>query len=274
MPITITGPNGQGVIPIGPGSFLDASSSFIGPHPDGTQFEIDLTSDPEGGHILLQGSIASTSPGVTFQLGVDSPGVGWTWAGLAGVTDGANVYVQARQVEPGNVIVDSGTQAMPWSVGAAGEAWQVAQPSSGGLTPTEQQQLQDTTDSSFLVKLFNAVVEEPLVPSPVPGPINATLDTPVYGCIVRIASVPPAFQPIGPDADYWVKTLATVRVFRGSDIWLRAPIHTSSKVVSFWGEHLIIGLAAIWAQQWLQQITLQVFFLEGVTGTVTLLHLP
>jgi hypothetical protein len=106
-------------------------------------------------------------------------------------------------------------------------------------------------------------------------PINANLTTPVFGVIVRLTSIPPELEAQTPDGDYWVKTLAVVRIFRGSDLWLRVPIHTSSKLINLWIEGLSLGLAdAVLQAGWLLDLTLQTTFLPGVTGDVFLMRVP
>jgi hypothetical protein len=274
MPITITPAPPDNLV--GSGVTIQYQSSFIGPLPTGSVWQTSVWTTGTIEHLIVQQNDRALSATHSFVLNV--PQAGSTFGGgIGALLEGENVTVRVDLVDNNNNVLDSGASSgARWTntFGLTEQIGLLRQQGSGGLTPTEAQQLQDTTDSSFLVKAFNFVVEEPLVSFPVPGPINAVLDTPVYGVLIRLATIPPELVPTGPDDEYWVKTLATVRVFRGSDMWIRAPIHTPSKIVSFWGEHLLIGLAAIWVQQWLQQMTLQVFFLPGVTGTATLLHLP
>jgi len=81
-------------------------------------------------------------------------------------------------------------------------------------------------------------------------------------------------SPITPDGDYWVKTLAVVRIFRGSDLWMRVPIHTSDKIVPLTGEGFAAAVVEVLTNLWLLNMSVQVSFLEGVLGEVFLMHFP
>jgi hypothetical protein len=107
------------------------------------------------------------------------------------------------------------------------------------------------------------------------SPVAGNLTTPVFGVIVRLTAIPETLTPQTPDGLYWVKTLASVLIFRGSDIWLRVPIHTPSKLINLWVEGISLGLAdAVLNAGWLLNLTIQVFFLEGVEGEVFLMRVP
>jgi hypothetical protein len=272
VPITIVGPNGQLTMPIGPGSNLVANTNFIGPLPTDSVWNLSVSSDTEGAHLVLFGNAFSDAHQVFPQLGIQVNGFSWDWPGLAGLLEGEQATVTVELRESSGAVIDSGSVQMPWSVGAAGEAFQSSQ--TGGFTDTDRAALTATEESSALVSLYNFLSQENLTPVPTPGPVVVQLQTPVYGCIVRLTTIPDGLTPQTPDLQYWVKTLATVRVFSGNDLWIRAPIHTPTKITSFWGEHLLIGLAGIVTQGWLENLHMIVDFLPGVEGTVILLHLP
>jgi hypothetical protein len=94
------------------------------------------------------------------------------------------------------------------------------------------------------------------------------------GVIVRIATVPPEFHVNTADGDYWTKGLAVVRIYRGTDLWKRVPVHTSSKLITFVDEGLVAAVTSVLPLQWLLQISVQVSFTEGVTGQVFLMNAP
>ena len=106
------------------------------------------------------------------------------------------------------------------------------------------------------------------------GFVNAQLPNPCWGVIVRLAEVPEELQPQTPDGDYWVKTLAVIRIFRGADMWQRIPIHTSSKLYSLLDASIVAGITGVTATQWFLDLSVQVSFLPGVTGKVFLMLLP
>jgi len=136
-------------------------------------------------------------------------------------------------------------------------------------------QLQQASQATWPEHLVDSLALADLGLGDGDSPIGADLTTPVFGVIVRILSFPEELLPQTPDQDYWVKTLAVVRVFRGSDIWLRVPIHTSSKLINLWVEGIALGLAdAVLSAGWLLDLSIQVDFLEGVTGQVLLMRLP
>jgi hypothetical protein len=200
-----------------------------------------------------------------------------------GIPTGTPVQVNATvQIAGGGAADASGSINLPWDA-EAGLPYVISHQAStaGGLTPEEAQQLDDThnwTDEvrNTLVPIVKVdqLATIPITPTPIGGNVSWNLNTPIFGVIVRIATVPPGFLPGTADDDYWVLTLATVRIFRGTDIWMRVPIHTSSRFIQLWGEGLSVGISDFLAMPWLLQLSLQVDFAPGVTGTVTLMQLP
>lgn len=193
-----------------------------------------------------------------------------------GLAPGANATVQVQLAQPGPIVVDSGTQTIPWD-GVTGLPLVIqssAQGQGGGLTDTEAQQLQQTHDQTFITTLLDQLTLIPLSSGPSAGPLNANLGGWIWGVIVRIASVPPDLVADTPDGDYWFPSLAVVRLFRGADLWKRVPIHTSSKIVAFATEDVVGGIAAATLTQWLLQMSVQVTFRAGVTGEVFLMRQP
>lgn len=143
-----------------------------------------------------------------------------------------------------------------------------------GLTEEQSLQLSETHASTFPTISVDALTLQALTQGPQGGVVAAQLGAWIYGVIVRIAEVPPEFHVNTADGNYWTRSLAVVRIYRGSDLWKRVPIHTSSKLVSFVEEGIVSAVAAVLPIQWLLQISVQVSFAEGVTGEVFLMEAP
>jgi hypothetical protein len=272
VPITIVPPNNQVSMPIGPGSVLVANTNFIGPLPDGTHWNIQLTSDSEGAHILAFSSFFSTAHQVFPQIGVNSPGWSWSWPGLAGIGEGGTAFVQAELQEPNGTVIDSGTAQFPWSIGAAGQAGLPA--ATGGFTDEDRATLQLTNAWAALDTFITSLILEDLGTAPPGGQLAAQLPEWRYGIIVRLLQIPADLIPTGPDQDYWVKTLASVRIFRGTDILHRIPIHRSSQIIPFEGNGMILQFPAVSLDLWAPGLTVEVDFLPGVAGQAFLMKLP
>jgi hypothetical protein len=272
VPITIVPPNNQVSMPIGPGSQLVANTNFIGPLPDGTHWSIQLTSDSEGAHILAFSSFFSTAHQVFPQIGVNTPGWSWSWPGLAGIAEGGTAFIQAELQDPSGTVIDSGTASFPWSQGAAGLAIQEAQ--GGGFTADDRAALNITAAWAALDTFITQLVLEDLGTAPPGGQLAAQLPEWRYGIIVRLTEIPSTLLPTGPDLDYWVKTLASVRIFRGTDILHRIPIHRSSQIIPFEGNGMILQFPAIALDLWAPGLTVEVDFLPGVAGQAFLMKLP
>jgi hypothetical protein len=191
--------------------------------------------------------------------------------------DGDQMLVQVVLYDSSQNVIDNGQATIPWSTTAGIGRQQFLQPTDtgGGLTPQESQQLQQTHDSTWPQFVVDSLTLAPVTSGPTGNPVAANLTSPVFGVIVRLANVPADLKAQTPDGDYWIPTLAVVRIYRGSDMWLRIPIHTSSKLINLWVEGLALGLAdAVLNAGWLLNLTLQCWFREGVTGEVFLMRVP
>jgi len=193
-------------------------------------------------------------------------------------TDQAKLELSLRDDinSPGS-LDDGVTDPLPWDPAAGlGQLIKtVTGGGQGGLTDQQNQALQEIHQSTFPSDVIDALTLTNLTPGgPSPGPVNAQLVDPIFGLIIRIASLPPGLDPITPDGDYFLPTLCSVRIFRGQDLWLRVPVHTSSKIISVSSEWLQVGVASIWGSTWPLQLSLQVNFLAGVTGSVFLINIP
>lgn len=144
----------------------------------------------------------------------------------------------------------------------------------GGLTTEQAQQLEGTAETSVVAELTDALTLTELTSGPTGNPLVVQLNSVTFGVIVRLTTIPAGLVPQTPDNQYWVKTLAVVRVFRGNDLWIRAPIHTPTKIVPFEKEGLVVWVANATLTQWLLNIRVLVDFLPGVTGQVYQMHFP
>lgn len=274
MPITIT-PTQPGNR-VGPGLITSWQSSFIGPIETGSQFLTSITTDSEGS-IGVVSHVQTT----TSQLG------SYTWYSDTSEQDAAqfklqprsgdSVFVQVKLLAPDHLtVLDSGTQAATWS-STDGLGQQISDQQTtvgGGLTSEQALQLSQTHASTFPDQLVDNLTLQPLTSGPTQGPVNSGLLHFTFGVIVRIANVPEDIRPGTPDGNYWWQDLAVVRVFRGADLWLRVPIHTSSKIVPFIEQNVVAGIAQVTGSLWLLNMSVQVNFRQGVTGEVFLMVFP
>lgn len=273
MPITITLPTpGALVAPYGG---FQAQSDFIGPLPTGTVWRFLVSPDPEPAHFTstleMQLLATASSIGTTFQpLGTDSRN---TWRSQEIVADGTTMHVTAQLVQPGEVVIDSGATTGPWQSTAA---FQLAPTTTvtGGFTETDREVVNLTAQGTVPNQLLDALTLVELTSGPSAGPVSSALPSFAFGVIIRLATVPESIHPQTPDGDYWVPTLAVMRLFRGSDLWMRVPVHTSSKIIPFFGDVFLVAVTALTPTQWLLDMSVQVTFLPGVTGEVFLMRFP
>jgi hypothetical protein len=164
---------------------------------------------------------------------------------------------------------------VPWDAKSGLVNLLQTQPSTGGgLTDAQAQQLQAIDTSTARNQLLDNVTLTEVTTGPQGGFVGLNLVDTVFGIIVRISTVPGDIQPSTPDGDYWLTDLAVVRIYRGSDLWIRRPIHTSSCIVELANEGVVSAVTAFTAFQWMLNMTLQVHFRVGVTGQVFLMRFP
>src|SRR5215467_4708546 len=274
MPITITTPVPPG--PISPGMSFHWSSDFIGPTPGDLGLRVSITADSDGTQVMMGtfvGNLGDLREGNLEIVGVDHQWSSGQFAAGAGAT--VHVILSLESQSLGQI--DTGNVGMAWQP-TSGQAIVTADHTSSagsGLTPAQATQLQQTQEATWPQHLVDQLTLQALGSGSGGSPIAGNLTTPVFGVIVRLTSIPAELEPQTPDGIYWVKTLASVLIFRGSDIWLRVPIHTPSKLINLWVEGIALGLAdAVLSAGWLLNLTIQVFFLEGVEGDVFLMRVP
>lgn len=270
MPIVIDPTPGN---VIAPSQVLTVRSDVVGPIPPGSNIQIDL-----------------------FPVGSENPCAGWAIPIFQGIQDVKlsfdhhnrqamrsapplnGAVTMKLTIESTAGIFDQGTvTGLTYNpVGLISEFMrEVGTTTQGqGLTALQAQQLAETHQSTFPVISVDSLTLQALTQGPAGGVVAAQLGAWIYGVIVRIATVPPEFNVNTADGDYWVKSLAVVRIYRGSDVWKRVPVHTSSKLISFVEEGIVSAVAAVLPIQWLLQISVQVSFAPGVTGEVFLMTTP
>jgi hypothetical protein len=275
VPITITPPSPGTVI--GPFVLITAQSDFIGPLPSGSFFLTQVYGSPEPGPLsnILEIRTPTTANGHGVFLGEDVANSAYSTFRDHTAKDGEQIHITVELHSPSSTL-DSGTITLPWQsdVGQIQLPTQIHGGTTGGLTPVQAQQLTETHASTFADQLVDDLTLIPLTAVPSFGPVNANLLDTTFGVIVRLATVPAELVPQTPDNDYWIKTLAVVRIFRGSDLWKRYPIHTSNRLISFLDESVVASVTALTATQWLLNMTMQVTFAPGVSGSVFLMRFP
>lgn len=261
----------------GIGIHVQAQSDFIGPLPTGSSMQYLLYSEPEELNVVANTRIPVQFGTSSIHLGINEGSAQWNWPGLIQPVDGTQTFLRVNLQDQAQTTLDTGGQTAPWS-NTVGLPWLIeTRPTGGGqggLTPQQSLELSEIHGSTFVSSLMDNLTLIALTNGPVPGPINSVLADTCFGIIIRIANVPPELQPGTPDGDYWFETLATVRVFRGSDLWHRYPVHTSSKICALMDENIVAGLAAITASLWMLNMTVQINFRPGVTGEAFLMRLP
>lgn len=268
MPIIVTGPvTGGG---FGPGFPITLSTDTVGPF-----------LNPQWQIIQRPLGIEGSSRASLFAPSDVHVPQKFVFRGPTTVDEPASPFPQGKDSEITVNLLSSGTVAESTTIQvtneeSAGRTWQLSQRAQGGggLTSDQALQLQQTHESTFPSISLDALTTEQLPQGPAGGVVAANLGAWIYGVIVRITEVPPEYKVDTADGDYWLRSLAVVRIYRGSDVWKRVPVHTSSKLISFVEEGLVSAVAAVVPIQWLLQISIQVSFAPGVNGHVLLLHNP
>lgn len=254
---------------------MNAQSDFVGPLLTGSHMSFTWFADPEETQRISSQSLQVSAPSATIYLLTHlttTPSVGFDLP-----AEGASTALRVTLNDPSGNRLDTGVALAPFSgtVGVGAQAaiqHQVG--TQGGLTDEQSLQLSETHAASFTDQLIDNVTLTNLTPVPSAGPVNANLLDTTFGVIVRLTTIPPELVPVTPDESYWVKTLCVVRIFRGTDLWKRYPIHTESRLISFLDESVVASVSALTATQWLLNMTMQVTFLPGVTGQVFLMRFP
>lgn len=273
MPISIFFPPSPG--PAGPGFSFHAVSDFIGPIPQPSHWITAFEFNNGEQATLIQewpnDTSLKTLDGIMGDLSVPvGVPTNRNYAFTAGATVKFSVQIvgQAGTTDTGSATYTyDPTSHLP-------ELLHTQSTVSGGLTQEQSVQLDQTHQSTYPTISLDALTLIPLTNGPTGQPVGADLNAWIGGVIVRIRSVPENAHVNTPDGDYWTRTLAVVRIYRGSDLWKRVPVHTSSKFITFLDEGIVAAVTAIAPLQWLLQMSVQVTFAEGVTGEVFIMRNP
>lgn len=274
MPITIT-PTAPGNI-FTPGGVVYISSDFIGPQPSGSFWTWTLGDSAHEGSSILGGRMDWTSNDWSLRLFVPQSSLSSQQNTGAAMPSNATAKLVVELRDPNGTVIDQGSQTAPWdpTTGLPGQLLDKGGGTSGGLTPEQAAQLAETHQATFPESLTDNLTTQLLPGDPNTGYVGVNLTRPVFGIIIRMTEIAPDLTPDTPDGDYWFTSLAIVRIYRGQDLWIRAPIHTSSKLINLWSEGLFMGLVGLVGTAWLLNLTLQVTFRPGCNGTVYAMIVP
>lgn len=252
MPITIT--PAPELTTFGPGLPMQIQSTFIGPFPADTQWHLEIDLGDDFTKPFFEWTAPCTGPITTLTPFADAR---WTEARKAWTpANGRVIVVQARIVQPGNVVIDSGTQStIPWDT-TTGLAYQIHAQGQGqvqgGFTESDRVLLQATEQRSTLLgeagslilqtasgpipfalsDLFSRnsldrLIFEEMTNGPTCDPVRIQL-APIaqYAIAVRVTTVPEDIAFKTPDGEWAFPDLAVLRIFRGEDLTFRRGIHT------------------------------------------------
>jgi hypothetical protein len=273
--ITLPPPGGI----IGPGFGIEVQ--FTGPVVSGDQwsFEVDGTQETSG---LVVSRVAQLT-GTTQQLRVLDPadsqwlgfGLGTVLSSMPDEREAVNVI--AKHTDSTGLTKEFLEVPASWTttrgIGLLIHAQGRAPTSS--LTPQQDQALQEVHQSTFVDHVLDTLTLDPMSPpGGGAGPFNRTLLTPTAGILVRMTGIAEGLLPNTPDGDYWLTSLAVIRLFRGADLWKRIPVHTSSKLYYWLDENVVVGATQAVFSGWLLNMSVQVTIREGCTAEVFVLHYP
>lgn len=256
MPITVTLPTPYAFL--GPGAAIQWSSSLIGPLPTGSQFRLSIDGENEFLHNHYQYVIPTSIPLGAIQIGQTAiPGTNVIASGQYSIQPGHTAYLQITLEEPGTpspVVVDTGTTSAPWDPQANIEGFiveRLAESAGHGVSTAISSQITDiqtrVTDAQAAVKAsvttaagvvtqtvgqilsgktLDLLTLDELTSGPTSDPVRVSFSGFYFGVIVRTTTIPYAWQPIGPDQQWYPADLAVCRIIRGSDLEFRAGIHT------------------------------------------------
>lgn len=273
MPITIN-PQNPGNL-IGPGLVVRAQSSLIGPLPTTTVWDFQINT-PADEQLVYKCRILSQGNPTFLTLQIPNSAKQSETSPTIAVPENNSVTINVNVQEAGaGPADDTGTTTAVWS-NTAGLTEMIKQTvgTQGGLTPELATQIDETWQSTAQVIAVDSTVPATGPGSLPGGVISAVMPVPIFGIIVRITQLPDDLVASTPDGDYFFPSLAVARIFRGSDLWMRVPVHTSSKMIPLFGDVITAAVATITAATWLAQMSYQVSFREGVAGTVTEMRFP
>lgn len=276
MPVVIT-PSSPGRL-FGPGLEINLVSDTTAVVPSTAVWQVQVNEIVEvgPGRILhaLQWRVPSKDTFVTW-YGGDSHQTDQAYG--QAVTAGTTVRISAQLTESASTgtVIDQGQADVTFEPTAGLADVVVQQGGKGqGLTQEQSQQLLETWSSTAQVISIDSTVQVSGGTHPPGSVVSADLPVPVFGLIIRITEVPDDISFITADGAYSVAGLAVVNIFRGSDVWMRVPIHTQSKVISLFSDVVTAAVATVIPATWLLRMSYQVAFREGVGGEVIEMRFP
>lgn len=265
---------------IGPAVGVRLATAIPPPLPVGSTWSFAVSPSPGGvvgAPYFIHTNTETNISDVTFPLLVPDT-VNKIAFGLGHMPDEEPVEAAAFVKLADGTNIDQGLRSdLTWTISDQPIQEILAQPASttgGGLTPAESQQLLETHEATFPAVAIDSLTLTHLPGDPLTGFVGASLPFPVWGVIVRMTAIDQELRPETPDGDYFFNSLAVVRIFRGSDLWLRVPIHTSSKIISLFGEGLAASITTLLTVPWLLQMSIQVTFRPRCLGDVFLMRTP
>jgi len=297
MPITLN-PVGGGGTTLGWGMTIVPHTTFLGPLPAGSFWLISFFSDSDRTEEVFHLSRPWTANDPPIQLTVhNSPLI----FGTGAVADGGTVYWDVQLWQGGTTVVDESNGSLTWQT-TSGIYPAILQsiPAAGtGLTSTQADQLATAATAStdslealtipittptgiqtptlaqlLAMPTLDALTLEELTAGPTASFVSAELPNNAVGIIIRITSVPDGRVGLTPDSGYYRPELGVANFFRGSDLVVRAGIHTVSRFIyplpgawPWWSSFLFGGTLP-------PDYSIQVWFAEGVLGQVFLTKLP
>ena len=276
MPILIS-PFPPGPLSAGPGVSLHLSSDLVGPIPNDTQWQLSVYANTElgdNGKILEEHKSAVLPLLIDWTLQV--PEQGKTSIQRPATPDtGVQVLVDLRSPSLGHQDTSDFTPAT-WTNQRLGvQAERLQQSVVGqGLNVEQSQQLLETWQSTFPAIAVDSTIPSTSGPSLPGGVISNNLPLPCFGLIVNVTTIDPAIASTTPDGVYFFPALAVATFFRGSDIWMRVPVHLPSKIIPLFTDAIVAAVATVTAATWILDMTYQVSFRDGCAGTVTEMRFP
>jgi len=272
MPITITLPDPHQLVGLGLG--IQLKSDFIGPLGANATWHLQINAEPPAEAEFWSQFFPAKSTELQTLVGTDRT---TTLPLLTAPKDADPVVVTSALFDTTGAQVDSGTAPATWSstAGLGNQALALTTTTvDNGFTTSDRESLAQIQGWVVLDRFITQMSLESLGVSPPGGQIGSELPTAVYGVLVRFTQLDPTLVPATPDDDYFVKTLGVVRVFKGSDIVVRVPLHRSSQIIPFFGNGLSLQVASLWFSEWAAGLTLEVDLLAGCAAEVFLMHSP
>lgn len=277
MPITITVPGAPAFLT--PQQPIQWSSDFIGPLPTGAGIEVFMFGGASFENITWNQFLPTQIPNGQFKI-YDSGSIAQPFQASVPLrlNEDAKLEIFLRdQFQSGNTLDQGVTGPLPWDPAAGLGQLTIAEKSSGsgGLTPSQDQALQEIHQSTVVTHLLDALTLDAMSPpGGGPGPFSRTLLTPTAGILVRMTVIDPSLISVTPDVDYWLPSLAVIRLFRGADLWHRIPVHTSSKLYYWLDENVVVGATQFVFSGWLLNMSVQVDIRANCEAEVFILHYP